>query len=262
MTRQAHALARLILALAGILALPTSAYAQVKVLMSGGFAAAYNEVLPEFERTTGTKVTTATGVSQGDGPETITSQVRRGVPVDMIILSKAGLDELIAEGRIIAGTSVDLAETPMGVAVRTGAPRPDLSTLDAFKQTLLQAKSIAYSDSTVGIFMTNTLFPRLGIAKEMAAKVTKTPRGAGSVALVAKGEVELVLLPVSELLHQPGIDVVGKFPAEAQYISVFSAAVVTGSREVEAANRLIAFLASDKAVTAFRNSGMEPSKAR
>ena len=157
---------------------------------------------------------------------------------------------------------MDLAETPLGVAVRSGAPRPDLGTLESFKQALLRAKSITYSDSTVGIFMTNTLFPRMGIAKEMAAKVIRTPRGAGAVALVAKGEAELVLLPVSELTHQPGIEVVGKVPAEAQYNSVFSAAIVNQASEPQSSRRLIEYLASDKAVKAIRENGMEPSKLR
>jgi molybdate transport system substrate-binding protein len=253
---------RAIVALAAILALPAISTAQVRVIMSGGFATAYKQVLPEFERTTGIKVTTGTGASQGNGPDTIAAQIGRGEPVDVVIMSREGLDLLIADDRIMEGTDRNLAQTPMGVAVRSGAPRPDISTLELFKQALVSAKAVAYPGSTTGMFMTTTLFPRLGIADEIARKVTITTRGSGAVALVAKGEAELALQPVSELVHQPGVDFVGLFPPEAQYISVFSAAIVVSSTETEASRRLIEFLASDKATAAIRNSGMERPQAR
>ncbi len=114
--------------------------------MSGGFAAAYQEILPEFEKATGITVTTPRGQSQGNGPNAIGAQLRRGVPADVVIMSKEGLEQLIAEGRIAAGTAVDLARTPLGVAVRAGAPKPDISTVDAFKRTLLRAKSITFPE--------------------------------------------------------------------------------------------------------------------
>lgn len=253
---------RAIGALAAILAFPAMANAQVRVIMSGGFATAYQQVLPEFERTTGIKVTTGTGASQGNGPDTIAAQIGRGEPVDVVIMSREGLDLLIADGKIMKGTERNLAQTPMGVAVRSGAPRPDISTIESFKRALVGAKAVAYPGSTTGMFMTTTLFPRLGIADEIARKVTITTRGAGAVALVAKGEAELALQPVSELVHQPGVDFVGLFPEEAQYISVFSAAIVANSREPEASRRLIDFLASEKTTAAIRNSGMELPKAR
>ena len=176
---------RLILVIAAVLALPTASFAQVKVIISGGFSAAYQEVLPEFEKTTGITVTTTRGPSQGNAPNAIGAQLRRGVPADVVIMSREGLDELIAEGRIVAGTNVDLARTPLGMAVRAGAPKPDISTVDAFKRTLLRAKSITVPDSTTGIYMTTTLFPRLGITSEMAGKITHS-----GVAAVAKGDVE------------------------------------------------------------------------
>jgi len=248
--------------LAAIQAFPVMAATQVKVLMSGGFATAYKQVLPEFERSTGIKVTTGTGASQGAGPDTIAAQLARGEPVDVVILSREGLDQLIVDGRITKGTDRDLAETPMGVAVRSGAPKPDISSLEAFKKSLVSAKAVAYPGSTTGLFMTGTLFPRLGIADEIARKVTITTRGAAAVALVATGEAELALQPVSELVHQPGVDFVGVFPPEAQYISVFSAAVVASSREKVASLRLIEFLGSDRATAAIRNSGMERTKPR
>jgi molybdate transport system substrate-binding protein len=141
----------------------------------------------------------------------------------------------------------------LGIAVRAGAPKPDISTVDAFKQSLLRARSITFPDSTTGIYMLTTLFPKLGIDGEIAGKITHT-----GVAAVAKGDAEIAIQPVSEILHVPGTDFVGVIPEQIQYISVFSAAVVAGSKESESAKRLIAFLASEGALQAIRNSGMQP----
>ena len=251
---------RLVFVIGVLLALPTALFAQVKVIISGGFSPAYQEVLPEFERTTGIKVTTASGASQGKGADTIGAQLRRGEQVDVVVLSREGLDELIGEGKIVAGTDVDLASTLIGMAVRTGASKPDISTVEAFKQTLLRSKSVAIPSSTTGIYLTGDLFPRLGIANKIAVK--STTRGAASVAMVAEGEAELAIQPVSEILHARGVDFVGTIPSEIQYVSVFAAAVVAGSKEPEASKRLIAFLASEKASAAIKKSGMEPSRSR
>jgi molybdate transport system substrate-binding protein len=239
--------------MAALLALPSASFAQVKVITSGGFAAAFEEILPDFEKAAGITVTTGRGPSQGKGPNTIGAQLRRGVPADVVILSREGLNELIAEGRIEAKSGVDLAETPLGVAVRAGAAKPDISTVDAFKQALLRAKSINFPSSTTGIYMTDKLFPQLGIARELSGKI----KDSGIAALVS-GESEIAVQPVSELLHMPGVDFVGPVPAEIQYVSVFATAIVAGSRELASAQRLIAFLTSERTKAAIRKHGMEP----
>ena len=246
-----------IFVIAAVVALPAPAVAQITVITSGGFAAAYREILPDFERTTGITVTTTTGASQGSGPNTIGAQLRRGIPADVVIMSREGLDELIAEGRMHPGTATNLAMTPLGMAVRAGAPKPDISTVEAFKQTLLRAKSITFASSTTGIYLTTMLFPRLGIAGEMAAKSTTA-----AVAAVARGEAELAIQPVSELLRVAGTEFVGPIPNEIQYISIFAAAAVAGTKELERAERLIAFLNSDSAAAAIKKTGMEPVKSR
>jgi len=243
--------------IAAVLAWPTASFAQLKIIISGGFSAAYREVLPEFERTSGIKVTTTSGESFGNDPNTIGAQLRRGVSADVVILSREGLSQLIAEGRIVAGTDTDLAQSPLGVAVRAGTPKPDISTVDAFKQTLLRAKSVTFTSSTSGVYLTTTLFPRLGIAVEMAGKSTTA-----GVAAVVRGDAELAVQPVSELLPVPGVDFVGTIPAEVQKVNVYAAAVVTGSKETDASRRLIAFLASDRATAAMKKSGMEPLSLR
>ena len=149
--------------------------------MSGGFTTPYRLVLPEFERRRlRITITTGSGASQGTGPETIGAQLRRGVPADVVIMSREGLNDLIAEGRIAAGTDVDLAQTPVGVAVRSGAPKPDVSTADAFKRTLLNAKSIVIPGSTSGIYLATDCFRRLGVCE--AVKITA--RGAEAAWIV------------------------------------------------------------------------------
>jgi molybdate transport system substrate-binding protein len=161
---------------------PVRSCAQLNVLISGGFSGAYEQLLPEFERTSGIKVTTGSGASQGAGPQTIAAQLARGVPANVVILSREGLSELIAAKRIAAGTDVDLARVPLGVAVRAGTPKPDVSTVEAFKQVLLKAKTVAIPGSTSGIWLTTDLFPRLGIAEKINVKAT--PRGTDATGMV------------------------------------------------------------------------------
>ena len=235
---------------------PVAAAAQLNVLISGGFSSAYEQLLPEFERTSGIKVTTGSGASQGTGPQTIAAQLARGVPADVVILSREGLSELIAANKIAAGTDVDLARVPLGVAVRSGSPKPDVSTVEAFKQVLLKAKTVAVPGSTSGIWLMTDLFPRLGIAEKLNVKATA--RGKDATGMVAAGDADLAAMPVSEIIHAPGVDFAGNLAPEIQFVQTFSAAVVAGSGEIEASKRLIEFLASARASEAIMKSGMEP----
>jgi len=248
-----------VIAFAALLVWPQGALAQMNVLISGGFSGAYERLLPEFERTSGIKVKTGSGASQGDGPQTIGAQLARGVAADVVILSREGLDGLIAANRIAAGTDVDLAEVGIGIAVKAGSAKPDLRDVEAIKQALLGAKLVAVPASTSGIWLTSDLFPRLGIAQRINVKVS--PRGAGAAAMVAAGEAELAVLPVSEVLHATGVELAGVFPAEIQFIQTFSAAVTAGSSEMQAGKRLIEFLSSARAAEAIRSSGLEPRAA-
>jgi molybdate transport system substrate-binding protein len=233
--------------------LPQSALAQVKVMTSGGFAGPLRDMLPEFEKSSGLTVQVILGKSQGAGPETISAQLGRGVAADIVIMSREGLNDLISANRIIPHSDIDLAKTPLGLAVRAGAAKPDISTVQAFKDALLHARSVTYPSSTTGIYMATKLFPRLGIASAVIPKSSNA-----GIAAVAKGDTEIAIQPVSELLHVPGTDFVGPLPKDIQYISVFSAARVAGSGKSSEAEKLMTFLASTKAVAAIRNGGMEP----
>ena len=238
---------------------PIAASAQLNVLISGGFSGAYEQLLPEFERTSGIKVTTGSGASQGTGPQTIAAQLARGVPADVVILSREGLSELIAAKRIAAGPDVDLARVPLGAAVRAGTPKSDVSTVEAFKQLLLKAKTIAVPGSTSGIWLMNDLFPRLGIAEKVNVKAAA--RGKDATGMVAAGGADLAVMPISEILHAPGVDFAGSIASEIQFVQTFSTAVVVGSGDLEGSKRLIEFLSSSRASEAIRNSGMEPVAA-
>jgi molybdate transport system substrate-binding protein len=234
----------------------TDSSAQLHVLISGGFSPAYEKLLPDFEQTNGIKVTTGSGASQGAGPQTIAAQLARGVPADVVILSREGLSDLIAANGIVAGTDKDLARVPLGVGVRAGTAKPDVSTVEAFKQILLKAKTVAVPESTSGIWLMADLFPRLGIADRIS--VRPAPRGSDATRMVAAGEVDVTVQPVSEILVAPGVDFVGSLAPEIQFVQTFSAAMVADSKQIEGGKRLIEFLASTRAAEAIRNSGMEP----
>jgi molybdate transport system substrate-binding protein len=249
-------LALRVIALAATLLMCPVAAAQVRVLISGGFSGPYEKVLPEFERTTGIRVNTGSASSQGTGPQTIASQLARGVPTDVVILSRQGLTELIAAGRIVAGSDVDLARTPLGVAVRAGAPKPDVSTVDAFKRLVTSAKAVAVPSSTSGIFFKDSILPRLGIADKVNVKAT--PRGTDATAMVAAGDADIAVMPVSEIVHAPGVELAGVIAEEIQLNQIFAAAVVVGSQQEDAARRLITYLASERAAPTIKSGGMEP----
>ena len=232
--------------------------AEIKVMTSGAFTAAYRQLSPEFERTTHNKILTAYGASMGDAPDSIPSRLQRGEAADVLILAAPALDELIKQGKVVAGSRVDLARSSIGVAVRAGAPKPDISSIDALKRTLLEAKSIAYSDSASGVYLSTELFRRLGIAEQIRSKCKKIasePVGA----VVARGDAEIGFQQISELLPVPGIEYVGPLPPGAQKVTVFSAGVAAGAKEPDAARALIKFFASPAAASVVAKTGLEPA---
>jgi molybdate transport system substrate-binding protein len=231
--------------------------AELKVVSSGGFAAALRDLAPAFERSSGNKLAIADGPSMGSTPNAIPARLRRGEPLDVVIMVASALDAQVQAGKIVPGSRVDLARSKIGVVVRKGAHRPDISSAEALTRTLLDAASIAYSDSASGVYVSTELFQRLGIAEQVKAKSRMIP--AEPVArVVARGEAEIGFQQISELLPVPGVDLVGPLPAELQKITVFSAGVVTRSRAPDAATALIRFLASPTAAPAIARSGLEP----
>jgi molybdate transport system substrate-binding protein len=247
------------LVVATLLLAASTAFAQeVRVMTSGGFTAAYLEVVPEFERSTKHKVLTAFGASMGGAPDSIPSRLERGEPVDVVIVAAGALDDLIAQGKVLPGSRVDLVRSVIGMAVRSGAPKPDISTVDALKRTLLEAKSIAYSASASGVYLSTELFQRLGVADRIKHKAKRIEsERVGTV--VARGDAEIGFQQVSELLPIEGIDYVGPLPEPVQRVTVFSAGIATSARDRDAAKALIGFLASPAAHPAIRKAGLEPA---
>lgn len=236
-----------------LLCVPALASAQLKVIISGGFSAAYRELIPPFEAANGVTITTTTGGSVGTGPNTIGAQLRRGEKADVVILAREGLRDLISEQRIVAGTDVDLGRSLIGMVVREGAPKPDISTPEKLKQVLLAAKSVAVSSSTSGVYLTTTLFPKLGIGDAMRARTTMD----GAV-LVGRGQAEIGLQQVSEVLPIEHTTFVGTIPDEIQYVTIYAAAVVAGSSNLDVARKLVDYLSSPASAAAIQKSGMEP----
>ena len=235
--------------------------AEIHVMISGGFSAAYRTLTPQFEQATRHKVVTVQGPSMGDTPQAIPNRLRRGERADVLIMVDSEFDELIRQGRVVPGSRVNLAQANIGVAVRAGSPKPDIGSVEAFKRALLEAKSIAYSDSASGVYLASVVFPRLGIADQVAAKSKMIPAEPVG-AVVARGDAEIGLQTISALIPVPGIEVVGPIPAEVQKATIFSAGILVGAKEAEAGRALIQFLASPAAAPAIRKTGMEPPAAR
>jgi molybdate transport system substrate-binding protein len=234
--------------------------AEIRVMISGGLTAAYNALVPEFERATGNKVITAYGPSMGTTVNAIPVRLERGEPVDVLIMVGYALGDLVKQGKVIADSRIDLVKSPIGIAVKSGAPKPDISSADAVKHALLAAKSVAYSDSASGVYVSTEMFQRLGITEDMKGKARQIP--AEPVAgVVARGDAEIGLQQISEMLPVAGVDIVGPLPADLQKITVFSAGIATGSKEPDAGRALVKFLASPAARAAIVNSGMEPIPA-
>jgi molybdate transport system substrate-binding protein len=248
----------LLLGLSTVLLLSASARAaEVRVMISGGLTAAFNALVPEYEKQTGNKVLVAYGPSMGTTVNAIPMRLERGEPADVLIMVGYALADLAKKGKVAPDSQVDLVKSPIGVAVKAGAPKPDISSADALKRALLGAKTVAYSDSASGVYVSTEMFKKLGIEEEMKGKarqIPATPVGE----IVAKGEAEIGFQQISELKPVAGIEIVGPVPAELQKINIFSAGIATVSKEPEAGKALIRFLGSQAAREEIVKSGMEP----
>lgn len=242
---------------AAILLSTATQAAEIHVMISGGMTAAFKSLVPEFERRSGHKVDIAYGPSMGTTANAIPVRLERGEPADVLIMVGYALSDLTTKGKVMPDSLVELANSPIGVAVKSGTPHPDISNADAVKRMLITAKTIAYSDSASGVYVSTEMFDKLGIREEMKGKarmIPATPVGE----IVAQGEAEIGFQQISELKPVKGIDIVGPLPAGLQKITVFSAGIATNAREPEAGKALIKFLSSPDARKTIVESGLDP----
>lgn len=241
------------LALIFIVAQPITANAaEIRVWTARAIATVLAEIGPEFERTTGHKLKVTS-----DLPNGFARRAQAGEQFDIFVSASSPVDEWIKAGRLIADTRKNIARSGIGVAVRAGARKPDISSVQAFKRALLQSKSVAYLRVGSGIYMTG-LVERLGIADAITPKVTR-PETDIVCELVAKGEIELGIVVITQILTTPGVDLVGPLPTEIQSYITFSAGVSANAKNPEAAKQLIQFLTSPTAIPVIKAQGMEPT---
>lgn len=230
--------------------------AEIKLLYPTALEPVFRELLPAFEKASGHEV-----VAQYGPAGRIAERIRKGEPADVAIVTSAQSEALVREGKAVAGSNVSLARVGVGVYVQKGAARPDISSVEAFKQALRSVKSIGMIDPATGgasgIFMA-ALLDRLGLAAELRSRIRLFPPGSPIFAAVAKGEIELAFGQISEILSRPSVDLVGPLPAEIQGYTHFAAIVVSGARNAEAAAALVSFVATAAAKAAMRAKGFEP----
>ncbi len=247
--------------LAGLVAAGPARAAEIRVMISGGFTAAYQALVPGFEAKTGHKVETAYGPSMGTAPEAIPVRLARGEPADVLIMVGYALDGLDKDGKILAGSTIALADSRIGLAVKAGAPVPDIHDLEHFKQALLAAPSIAYSDSASGVYIEKEMYRKLGLHDQLAGKSRMiVAERVGNV--IARGDAAFGFQQLSELKPVKGITIVGPVPAEVQQVTVFSAGIPKGAAHPEEAKALIAWLSAPENAATVAATGLDPIKAR
>jgi molybdate transport system substrate-binding protein len=244
---------RSIVAAAAAVIFPTMTFSsELKVLSTQATEDTYRELVPQFEKATGHKVATIfTGTLDAQ------KRLAAGENYDMIIMASPAIDAQIKAGKVVSGSRVDLAKSGVGAAVPKGAPKPDISTTEALKKTLLAAKSIGYSTGPSGVYMIS-LFEKLGLMDQVKPKLKQTPTGVFVGTIIANREVEVGFQQVSEVGNFPGVDYIGPLPADVQQMTVFSSGIVVDAKEAEPARTLVKFLTTPEAGAAFRKRGMEP----
>ena len=250
---------------AALLLAGSASAADVHVMISAGFYSVYAELGPAFERASGHRMVTTRGPSMGDSPESIPTRLARGEIADVVILDGGAAEELGKRGMVRADSKVELARSQVGMVVRAGAAKPDIGSVEAFRSTLLAAKSIAYSDSGSGTYLSTTLFAKLGVADQVLGKSRKVrgpPSGEPVAAVVARGEAEIGFQQVSELIHVAGVTFAGALPAELQPGFSFAGALTNSTRQPEAATALLRFLASPDAAPVILKAGLAPYSGR
>jgi len=227
--------------------------AEIDVISTQATQEAYQELVAQFEKASGHKVKTFFS-----GTLNVQKKLADGEACDLIIMAGPAIDEQIKLGKAVAGSRVDLAKSGTGLAVRKGAPKPDISSVEALRETLLTAKSIGYSTGPSGVYVLS-VFDKLGIADQVKGKLKQTPSGVFVGTLIANGDAEVGFQQIAELVHFAGIDYVGPLPGDLQRMTMFSAGIHSGAKQADAARALVKFLTAPAAAPVIRKHGMEPA---
>jgi len=243
---------KLVAAACGLLLSSIAQGAEVKVLASNAIKEAALELFPQFEKASGNKV-----VVTWSGTVDIKKKIAAGEVFDLVIVASPELDTFAKDGKIAAGSKVDLVRSSIGVAVKAGAPKPDFKSGDDLKKTLLAAKSVGYSTGPSGVYLVS-LFEKMGIADQIKAKAKITTPGVPVASLIRSGEAEIGFQQVSELIHETGIDFIGALPNDVQKITTFSGGIHSASKEQAAAKALQTFLAAPARADTLKKHGLSP----
>jgi molybdate transport system substrate-binding protein len=243
--------------LAATLALPAVQAAELHVISSGGFTAAYNILGPKFAKASGNTLDTQLGPSMGKAPESIPNRLDRHEPADVVIMVGYALDDLIKQGKVIPGSRVELADSRIGMVVRAGQPKPNISSIANFKKALLNAKSIAYSDSASGVYIQAEMFKKLGLENELKPKATMVPK-IPVASVVADGQYEVGFQQVAELLPVKGVTFVGRIPESVQSVTRYAAGIPVESKNQKEAAALLKYMAAPAAQAVVKSTGLDP----
>jgi len=224
----------------------------IKVFASNSIRAVMGELVPQFERATGHKVSVSY-----DPAKVMLARIERGEAADLVITGSTAIDQLVKQGKILASSCRVLARCRVGIAVLAGQPRPDISSLAAFKHALLGAKSVAYTQEGASGMHFASVIERLGIAEQVKAKAVRQPGGLIGE-LVAAGKAEIAIQQIPELMAVAGIELVGPLPADIQLVTVSTVGIFAGTQQAEAAHALIEFLTTPAAVKVMKSRGLEP----
>ncbi len=227
--------------------------AEIRVLSSNALKTVVEELGPQFEKATENKLNVTFGAAAN-----LKTSIEKGEAFDLAILTSSALDDLVKQGKLVAATRADIARSSVGLAVKKGAAKPDISTTEAFKRALLDAKSIAYVEQGASGIYLKGLFERLGIAEQLKPKIKLLPASNPAANAVANGEAEIGMTQISEILPYAGAELVGPLPADIQLYTVFPAAVGASAKEPEAAKALIKFLTAPAAVPVLKAKGLSP----
>jgi molybdate transport system substrate-binding protein len=245
-----YSMVAIAIGLAVMLAAKPATAAEITAFISNALASVMGELTPQFEKASGHKLKITLGPTNP-----LKAQIEKGAAFDFTVLGSGAIDDLIQQGKLTAASRADIARSGMGVAYRQGAPKPDIGTTEAFKRTLLNAKSVGYTPDGLSGTHLQVVFQRLGITETMKPKA-KNGRGAE---LVSSGEAELGITQMSEILGIPRVELAGPLPPEVQQYTVFPAAISSSAKQPDAANALLKFLASPEAARVLKAKGLEPA---